>query len=498
MATSEIEKLERRYAENPQGLTFAPLAEVYRKNGDIARALELLGPGLALHPSYIPASIVLGRCHLDLGDLPAAEGAFLRVLDLDGENVIALKALADITERLLRFEESERWLHALLTVDRSNDEAREQLLRVETSRRQAQAGAAVLPPQPAEPGAVAPPEAAALEELEPEGAGIPSEGLSLLEEAPVQLIEPELLEPAGPPPEGLQFEEPAELELSVEALPGLVGQADAPVEGEGRIAADFRVETSEDIVLQSFGASEFRVPDAAEELLPIPAEEAAPADVLGFATGPAADAVPMDPADADFASDEWVEETPPAEPEPPLLVTESMAELLLQQGHTAEALRVYRELASRSGGDPRLDGRIAELEHPQVVSEPAPRRFLARETDGQSIAEFFRALLAARPPAVAGGTTAGPSQPGGADRESAGSPTKPAREPLSLSAVFGEASPSAPPAVPGSGSTNADGTSFDEFFTPPGTGGGPRPSRSADPKNDDLDQFHAWLQKLKR
>ena len=69
MATSEIEKLERRYAENPHGLTFAPLAEVHRKNGDVARALELLTAGLELHPNYIPASIVLGRCHQDLGDL---------------------------------------------------------------------------------------------------------------------------------------------------------------------------------------------------------------------------------------------------------------------------------------------------------------------------------------------------------------------------------------------------------------------------------------------
>ena len=73
MAISEIEKLERRYAENPQGLTFAPLAEVHRKNGDATKALELLGPGLALHPDYIPASIVLGRCHLDLGDQHAAK-----------------------------------------------------------------------------------------------------------------------------------------------------------------------------------------------------------------------------------------------------------------------------------------------------------------------------------------------------------------------------------------------------------------------------------------
>ncbi len=145
MALSEIEKLERRYAENPQGLTFAPLAEVHRKNGDTARALELLRPGLTLHPDYIPASIVLGRCHLDLGDLPAAEAAFTHVLALDGENVIALKSLADITERLFRFDEAERWLRTLLAVDRSNDDARDQLGRVETARRQAEAASSAAP-----------------------------------------------------------------------------------------------------------------------------------------------------------------------------------------------------------------------------------------------------------------------------------------------------------------------------------------------------------------
>ena len=99
MALSEIEKLERRYQENPQGLTFAPLAEAYRKSGDPQRAIGVLTPGLELHPDYIPASIVLGRCHLDLKDDAAAEQAFAHVLELDTENVIALKALADITER---------------------------------------------------------------------------------------------------------------------------------------------------------------------------------------------------------------------------------------------------------------------------------------------------------------------------------------------------------------------------------------------------------------
>src|SRR5512141_1182333 len=145
MSTSEIAKLESRWRENRQGLTFAPLAEAYRKMKEPQRALEILGEGLGLHPDYIPASIVLGRCHLDLGDLPAAEAAFTHVLALDGENVIALKSLADITERLYRFDEAERWLRTLLAVDRSNDDARDQLGRVETARRQAEAASSASP-----------------------------------------------------------------------------------------------------------------------------------------------------------------------------------------------------------------------------------------------------------------------------------------------------------------------------------------------------------------
>ncbi len=135
MSTSEIAKLETRWRENPQGLTFAPLAEAYRKMKEPQRALDILADGLAQHPDYIPASIVLGRCQLDLAADAEAECAFTRVLELDAENVIALKAVADICERQLRFVDAEQHLEALLLIDRSNDEARGQLERVQTSRR---------------------------------------------------------------------------------------------------------------------------------------------------------------------------------------------------------------------------------------------------------------------------------------------------------------------------------------------------------------------------
>ena len=64
--------------------------------------------------------------------------------------------------------------------------------------------------------------------------------------------------------------------------------------------------------------------------------------------------------------------------------------------------------------------------------------------------------------------------------------------------MFGEESTPTPPAVPTAGAgAQPGGVSYDEFF---GTASSAptRPSRPPDAKSDDLDQFHAWLQNLKR
>ena len=281
MATSEIEKLERRYAENPNGLTFAPLAEVHRKNGDIPRALELLGPGLERYPDYIPARIVLGRCHLDLGELGEAETAFTHVLSLDGENVIALKALADISERLLRYDDAERWLNALLAIDRNNDDAREQLARLSVAREQADLGSAAVlggsevdaaatevEPLPLtadsaalEVAAAAEPEAplespveASVEESVVESASYASD--VDVEPAPIVLDE---LTPAG---------EPLAPPETVVHVPGLVTPDAATLRDDlNALSDDFQIETEDDVILRASGGSEFQMPDASQELV---------------------------------------------------------------------------------------------------------------------------------------------------------------------------------------------------------------------------------------
>ena len=129
-ALSEIEKLEARFRENPEGRYFAPLADAYRKAGRVDDALMLVQAGLERHPDYLSAHIVLGRCHLDKKDDGAALAAFQQVLTIDAENIIALKSLAEISERIGNALDARRWLMRLLAVDSMNTEAEEDLHRL--------------------------------------------------------------------------------------------------------------------------------------------------------------------------------------------------------------------------------------------------------------------------------------------------------------------------------------------------------------------------------
>jgi tetratricopeptide repeat protein len=476
MPTSEIEKLERRYAENPQGLTFAPLAEVHRKNGDIPRALELLRAGLELHPNYIPASIVLGRCHWDLGDLPAAESAFAHVLRLDDENVIALKSLADINERLERFSEAQRWLHRLVSIDRSNEEARQQLTRLETSKEpgareivaakaeplEAKSPAAVPSPPPAAPAEIAPIELT----------------VDVVEPAPrAQPVKPSV-EPAAskkeePQPSAkLEFLDTSEPALPAEAaasnppeepapLPGLISAEFVPPKDGGyklhpELTQEFvsgkdspdrlDVEITEDVELQSSGAAEFRVPNAAEDFMDLAAR------------------MNPEPPGLPAAEPAWsaAESTPaPAETTP-----------------------------ARAENIPPLDQRETRAKPDSV-----PPAYSARDTHGQSVLSFFQALLAARPPGNSV-TPAAPESP----QTDGGAPTGAAQDALSLSSVFGGEGEKVPasPQVPASGQTKDATVSFDDFFGSAAGGSSSLAPGSTEPSKDDLDQFQSWLQNLKR
>ncbi len=577
MSSSEIAKLETRWRENPHGLTFAPLAEAYRKLREPARALEVLAEGLGRHPDYIPASIVLGRCHLDLGQRAEAESAFRRVLELDDENAIALRALADLAEQDGRLAEAAGRLQELLSVDRSNEDPRAQLARIEAALAtgplvaEETAGHDWTPEVPAgfeasgamEPGAPDVPEADASavgDDLMLEDNLQPAADIDPLPDLMVDEVPPISSESVAAPPlgdlVGKDFrrlgEEVTPLsdlatgagallpsDLGDEAEPAHAFESDQPVELEQEL------ERSTEIELHPAERSEFQVESATDEWIvqapvdateasdeaaaPLWSERADEGTVLPANAGelPPHDRKPAEPFESHGESepapapvhDPVVEPEPVAEPvayadfspdpereDADLVVTETMAELYLRQGHRSEALRVYRELWLRSGNDLRLREKVDALETELAAEESgaeAPVTAYAAPAPTRTVAAFLGSILQARPggtPLAWTGEQSGAAQPlaeQGRVESPDAAPTRPAADHLSLSAVFGETGSPVPPAVAAGAPAEEDGLSFDAFFGGE-TSAAPARARAASRDDDDLDQFHAWLQNLKR
>lgn len=581
---SDIEKLERRWVDNPTGLMFAPLAEAYRKVGNFARALEILEAGLTQHPDYVPALIVRGRCHLDAADPSEAEAAFEQALARDPVNAIALRGMAEVFERTGRIRLAIDRLALLMEVDRGDSDARVALERL---RQIAETSGDVIPPAAApadvstseskqeppeafDPGAwsaeawTASPEAPqpdqpvweepketparAVEASRDEGtegilnvSGADAESWAETVEtrsgpehrdergdssyseswsvwaawtqspAPASEEQPPVTEPPAPPDDvkeesseaGAGGAAPTPFETKEPDLPPAVAEP-SPIASTGSTEPG-AVVASIEVVVET-------APVAADVDLEVPPGEPAadewPEDAEAEVAAPTAEASPPVP-------DEPVEEieTPASAEtaeEPTLIVTESMAELFLRQGHHDLGLAVYRQLAQREPGDERLQEAVSRLaaesgSRHEAAAAPVPPvpSWSVRVTGGVPAERFLRAVLEAPPPAVASSVL-----PPAIERGQSGEPTRVAAEPLSLSAVFG-GEPPPPPiagaepgrAAPVERSGAGDEPSYDEFFgTVPGEsepstspGPGARPSEA-----EDLRQFNEWLKGLKR
>lgn len=118
----EIAKLEALYAANPEGRVFTHLAEAYRKAGELARARDVLESGLKRHANYSSAHVVLGRVLWEEGQVGEAERAFRRVLELDPQNLIALRALGDLLREAGRGGDALTHYRELLSLDPANEE----------------------------------------------------------------------------------------------------------------------------------------------------------------------------------------------------------------------------------------------------------------------------------------------------------------------------------------------------------------------------------------
>lgn len=231
-------------------------------------------------------------------------------------------------------------------------------------------------------------------------------------------------------------------------------------------------------------------------------------------------------------------------PESGPFVTETMAELYLQQGHREEALRVYRALAEQRPADATLREKLNRLEAELAPVQVAMDRQALAAADVPSVGPTIRELLAAialrRPgyraeltrgngAAHVGAAMSSASNPAGPDAPNAdtlgpafgfgspsdydesaavalahafsangqsaneplaGAPARPAETALSLDTVFKGGEGPAP-----------SNFSFDQFFSQRATAEHPStgsPDASAVESPAEVAKFTEWLEGLKR
>jgi tetratricopeptide (TPR) repeat protein len=529
--TSEIEKLEKRWAENPKGRNFAPLADAYRKAGELDRAIELCTAGLERHPDYVSAHIVFGRCLIDQKNDAGASDVFRKVLQLDPENVLALKILADIAERGGRFDEAADWLGRLILADPMNGEAAEHLARAKSKAAQA-APAQALSPEPVarfvpEPAPPQPHRDLGIEHVseEPTSPSLDVKGAPADIETFDGTLDFNAVAHSAAKADGIEVQEEVELkpqDLVVEGLAqtqyetGMFGTPPDRAEQDDGPTIDLPLIMPDDV-------AEAEPPAPSAPASPAPAAQRAPA-VAGAAGSVGA----QPPAAVALSDDDGAADTAALSRAEPVL-TETMAELYLRQGHQEDALRVYQALLAKRPADARLRGRVESLTGRAGTTDGG------RET-GETVQVFLKRILAGRPGAPAPQPSGPPARSplddafaiAHSDPEpdpvsevvSPGEATRPATDSISLDQVFGdegsrsssaalEATPPAPSAAP----QETGGFSFDQFFssTEQPAGGGevapasPQPpargsgARLRPPVEDegDLDQFQAWLRGLK-
>lgn len=113
----EVRRLERHYSVNPEGLVFARLADAYRRCGRLERSLELLRDGLERHPDYTTGHLIQGRALREADRPREAADSFRRVLELDAENLVALRSLAELAAERGDVDEAHRWADRLQQAD---------------------------------------------------------------------------------------------------------------------------------------------------------------------------------------------------------------------------------------------------------------------------------------------------------------------------------------------------------------------------------------------
>jgi tetratricopeptide (TPR) repeat protein len=373
-SSARIEELEKKFTENPRRY-FAPLANEYRKAGDPEQAIAICRAYIPQQPAQMSGHIVFGQALFEAGQYDEAQKILEAALALDPENLIALRHLGDIARARGEVNTARGWYRRVLDADPRNEDVAALMKSLDT---------APLPTTPAPA-----PEYANWAEINPERTlelppGILDSisrdtnavDLGMMVELAPSVALPvtpsitleQMLQPP-PHPEVQPGDEAGEAITEAEPVAGESIVAEAPgsstvgglAETKPAVEGDAPSQTPSG-TLAGLEPMEFLSPQ----------QQASPP--IQALPGLLAEEPGQDRTDVPIAPTPAVEHAAAQESGPPApFVTETMAELYLQQGFREEALRVYRQLLLQDPRDPTLRERVEQLERRPSTSSVTPR-----------------------------------------------------------------------------------------------------------------------------
>ena len=429
-SSARIDELRKKFDENPRRY-FAPLANEYRKAGELEQAISICREYLPQQPGHMSGHIVYGQALFEHSRFDESRHVFETALSLDPENLIALRHLGDIARQAGDTRAARGWYQRVLEADPRNEEIAALMSSLLAPSRRSQpaintieadfapAKGFIVPHEPdssvdkSQDLAVGS-ELSGAHEVHDLGdvtiPGVPLSGLSgspsmaHAEDAGGSALSESSSANANdtvaPPPVDLEF------------IAALAAMSDDRAEPTPEIA---RTES----------------PSSDEATVPIVLESPRGLDPFehGVTPPPIAVETPDVAFDAYFATSAEKPATVEASSTPALtvdpmqgppmseaFVTETMADVYLQQGHLDSALEIYKKLVSQRPDDTRLQHRLRVIGEQIQRRAETPSATEGRVTEGLTIRQFLVGLIALGPASAAGSTTQGQRATQDADR----------------------------------------------------------------------------------
>ncbi|MEP6991487.1 MAG: tetratricopeptide repeat protein [bacterium] len=120
-STARTDELKKKFDENPRRY-FAPLANEFRKAGEIEQAILICEEFLPQQPGHMSGHIVYGQALYEAGRMLDSRAVFETALGLDPENLIALRHLGDIARGQDDAIAARGWYVRVLYADPRNEE----------------------------------------------------------------------------------------------------------------------------------------------------------------------------------------------------------------------------------------------------------------------------------------------------------------------------------------------------------------------------------------